>query len=214
MNEVQVNREYKDRLFKFSFQDKADLLELYNAVNGTMDQPEAMELSLQDAFVGEKKGEACLDFKAIMLNINLGYNKELMEKCQRLKEYAQFISLVKKNIADGYDIKNAVSLTVDECIQQGIMADILAKNKAEVFEMILTEYNEQNHIANEKKISLDEGIEIGRKQGIRALIADNLEDGKDEPTILAKLMKQFELTQEQASAYLKHYQLSTGIKNR
>ena len=30
-----INRKYKDRLFRFVFQDKQDLLELYNAINGT-----------------------------------------------------------------------------------------------------------------------------------------------------------------------------------
>ena len=30
-----VNREYKDRLFKLVFREKEDLLQLYNAVNGT-----------------------------------------------------------------------------------------------------------------------------------------------------------------------------------
>lgn len=32
---VRVNRKYKDHLFRFIFQDKKDLLDLYNAVNGT-----------------------------------------------------------------------------------------------------------------------------------------------------------------------------------
>ena len=36
-----TNREYKDRLFKFIFREKQDLLELYNALNGTThDDPE------------------------------------------------------------------------------------------------------------------------------------------------------------------------------
>ena len=36
-----VNREYKDRLFKRIFREKEDLLQLYNAVNGTnYDNPE------------------------------------------------------------------------------------------------------------------------------------------------------------------------------
>lgn len=30
-----VQREHKDRLFRLIFQDKEDLLDLYNAVNGT-----------------------------------------------------------------------------------------------------------------------------------------------------------------------------------
>lgn len=98
-----------------------------------------------------------MDFKATMLNINLGYNKELMEKCQRLREYAQLINLIRMHIAEGKSVESATTIAVDECIEQGILTDILSKNKTEVFELILTEYNEQNHIANEKKISRDEG---------------------------------------------------------
>ena len=30
-----INRKYKDRLFRFVFHDKKDLLELYNAINGS-----------------------------------------------------------------------------------------------------------------------------------------------------------------------------------
>ena len=35
-----INRKYKDRLFRFVFQNKKDLLELYNAINGTDYQDE------------------------------------------------------------------------------------------------------------------------------------------------------------------------------
>lgn len=35
---MKVNREHKDRLFKFIFQDKDKLLKLYNALNGTAKQ--------------------------------------------------------------------------------------------------------------------------------------------------------------------------------
>ena len=43
--EVSVNREHKDRLFKIIFQEKADLLCLYNAFNGTSyDNPEDLHI--------------------------------------------------------------------------------------------------------------------------------------------------------------------------
>ncbi len=32
---LRINRRYKDRLFRYLFQDKKDLPELYNAVNGS-----------------------------------------------------------------------------------------------------------------------------------------------------------------------------------
>lgn len=52
-----VNRKHKDRLFRFAFQEKKDLLELYNAINGTSYQnPEDLTITtLEDAiFLGVK----------------------------------------------------------------------------------------------------------------------------------------------------------------
>lgn len=40
-----INRRYKDRLFRFVFHDKKDLLELYNAINGT-DYKDTKELEI------------------------------------------------------------------------------------------------------------------------------------------------------------------------
>ena len=41
-----ANRNYKDRLFRFVFKNKKDLLDLYNAVNGTdYDDPEELEVN-------------------------------------------------------------------------------------------------------------------------------------------------------------------------
>ena len=41
-----ANRNYKDRLFRFVFKNKKDLLDLYNAINGTnYDDPEELEVN-------------------------------------------------------------------------------------------------------------------------------------------------------------------------
>lgn len=46
MNETTVNRTYKARIFSMIFSDKKELLELYNAVNGTAyDDPEQLEIN-------------------------------------------------------------------------------------------------------------------------------------------------------------------------
>ena len=50
---------------------------------------------------------------------------------------------------------------IDECIKQGILADILREDCEEVRSMLLTEYDEQAHIKNEKEISYEEGIRKG-----------------------------------------------------
>lgn len=42
---IKVNRRYKDRLFRFLFREKKDLLELYNALNdSSYDDPEELEI--------------------------------------------------------------------------------------------------------------------------------------------------------------------------
>ena len=37
----------------------------------------------------------------------------------------------------------AINAAVDECIQKNILKDLLIKNRAEVMDMLLTEYNEE-----------------------------------------------------------------------
>lgn len=49
MQETKANRKYKDRLFRFIFQNKEDLLSLYNAVNhSNYDDPKALEITTLD----------------------------------------------------------------------------------------------------------------------------------------------------------------------
>ena len=52
---------------------------------------------------------------------------------------------------------------------------------------------------------LSQGLEQGLSQGIKALIKDNLEEGKDKKVILAKLEKHFSLTEKEAEAYFDMY---------
>ena len=56
---LRVNRKYKDRLFRFLFQDKKDLLELYNAVKESdYSDPEALEIvTLDDVIFMKMKND-------------------------------------------------------------------------------------------------------------------------------------------------------------
>ncbi|SEL53740.1 hypothetical protein SAMN04487770_11213 [Butyrivibrio sp. ob235] len=52
MSNEKVNREYKSRLFVRLFSDKKELLDLYNAVNGTdYDNPDDIELNTIEDFI-------------------------------------------------------------------------------------------------------------------------------------------------------------------
>ncbi len=52
VSDPNVNRQYKDRLFKFLFNNKKALLSLYNAINGTdYDDPDAIEINTIENFI-------------------------------------------------------------------------------------------------------------------------------------------------------------------
>ncbi len=88
-----------------------------------------------------------------------------MEKCRKLKEYAQFIACVRTHLDGGRDIREAMDAAVDECIRKGVLADLLRDNREEVCSMLLTEYDEEFHIKCEREIALEEGEEIGLRKG-------------------------------------------------
>ncbi len=115
--------------------------------NGTKEQPDEKILLLSELF--DKKhvrqyAEGCLECEARMLNINYGKNRELMEKCRRLEEYAIFVARVRQYAAaDMEERETAITRAIDECIAEGILADILTEQKAEVLELVLTTFNRE-----------------------------------------------------------------------
>ena len=65
-------------------------------------------------------GEPDLELKVLMLNVNEGHNKELMEQCQTLKEYAIYVARVRKYIRN--ELKRCSCIrAIDECIKEGIL---------------------------------------------------------------------------------------------
>ena len=114
--------------------------------------------------------QPAVEIVADMININVEKNAALMAQCQKLKEYAQFIDLVRKQLQQADDKEEAMRQAVDECIRKGILAEILYKNKMEVIEVFLTEYDEEKQRIIEEKEreeELRESWEAGEQNGIR-----------------------------------------------
>ena len=65
-------------------------------------------------------------------------------------------SRVHSEVEPCMEFKAAMNV-MDSCIRDGILAEFLSVHRAEVFEVLLTEYDEQRHIASEKEISRREG---------------------------------------------------------
>ena len=295
MTENKVNRNYKDTVFRMLFQDRENLLSLYNAVNGTVyedvdglvittlqdavymnykndvsfvfdftlsiyehqstvnqnmplrdliyvskvlqgqmkdqdiyssrqiklptpkfvvfyngtdEQPEKQTLRLSDAYEKQLE-EVELELTVTVYNINYGHNQKLLEACQTLKEYAQYVAAVRE-YAKEMPLSEAVESAVDSCIRQGILADFLRKNRAEAIEMSIFEYDEEKHLKSEREIWLAEGIEEGTRLGIEKGIASEivsmgLECGLSKEQILHRLQTKLNISEHTAKEYFEQY---------
>lgn len=183
---VRVNRKFKDSLFRVIFSEKKELLELYNAINGShYENPgdrcpfrfrssscfttghgtAGPHTAAAVRFVLPAEGVPCLECTATMININYGHNEEMMKSCRKLYEYAFLINAVRSRLNEGLHLEAAVDQAVEDCIQHDVLKNFLLKHREEVREMILSEYDEELHINSEKKISYEEGLEAGVVQG-------------------------------------------------
>ena len=283
---VTINRTYKDRLFKIIFEDKKELLSLYNALtgknyqnpdeleintiddviymhlkndmsfilddwqnlfeqqstfnpnqplrgffyfadlykvkyfgkkiystrllkiptpqyivfyNGTTNMPDKKELRLSDAFQ-QPTTQPDIEVVAHMLNINYGHNKELMERCQKLKEYAQFIDIIRHYLRENKQWSNeqAISKAIDDCIKNNILRDILQKERLRVMASILSEFDEVGY----KEMIQDEAIEDGEIRGSIKL-AYKLKLPK--PEIIAILRHDYNLSDEEVNQYMQKF---------
>ena len=177
--------------------------------NGEKEQPARREFRLSDAYI-HREDNPSLELIVIQLNINPGYNDELLAKCPTLKQYMQYVDRVRI-YQKQMPLQEAVSLAVDECITEGILADFLRKNKAEVIKMSIYEYDEKLHertLREEgreegRKEGRKEGREEGRKEGIMGTIniLKNLQHSDDQ--IISSLTDTYGLTEEEASDYLR-----------
>ena len=164
-----ISNEYQKLLDKKSLYSSSlqkipapNFIELYN---GTDTLSDFSEHRLSSAFEN-LSGEPKLELIVTVLNINEGHNALLMEHCQTLKEYSQYVAKVRKYAA-GMPLDQAVEYAVDECIKENILADFLRKNRAEVICMSIFEYDKEEEEKKLRKAEYEAGVEAGEKSGIQ-----------------------------------------------
>ena len=134
--------------------------------NGDEKQPERKELRLSDSFDGlkvkdEKSGKDVLkkpvnlELIAIQLNINPGYNNELKQQYPELMGYMEYWEKIRKNKKSGLSLDEAIKSAVNDCIDEGILAEFFKKNKAEVEKMSIYEFDQKEY----ERVIREEGKE-------------------------------------------------------
>lgn len=132
--------------------------------NGQAEQPDRKELKLSELF-SIPDADPSLELKAVMLNINKGHNRKLMETCRTLQDYAEYTFRVREYAAE-MPLDLAVEQAITECISEGILADFLRKNRAEAKKVSIYEYDEERHMRQTREEGMEEGYASGLSQGI------------------------------------------------
>ena len=169
--------------------------------NGTQEEPERQVLHLHEAFPeGMTAENAALDCHAVIININIGHNQAIMQKCRKLEEYAIFIGKIREYTEKKLTIEEAIDKAVEDCIKEGILEKILRENREEVCSMLLKEYDEQAHIENEREIAKEEGQEEGQNRVNRLNLllkeknrVDDLLKATEDKAFQEELFKEFNL---------------------
>lgn len=177
-------------------------------------------LRLSDAYKKETD-EPELELIVTMININHGKNDELLEKCSTLFEYMEYVEKVR-TYAEEMEISQAVNRAVEESIREGILKEFLIKYRAEAIQMSIFEYDEEKELKlirrDEREIGREEGRQEGKEEGkeegrqegkrqglhigIQAFILDNLEEGISKDRIIEKLVKRFDIQEDEARQWV------------
>lgn len=140
-------------------------LVFYNGMDKKVQDKEVLKLS---SMYENETEEPDLELKVTMLNINAGHNKELLENCHILGEYAQYVDRVRK-YATQMDLNHAVERAITECIQEGILAEFLQRNRAEVFKVSIFEYDKEKEEKKLRKAEYEHGLEDGKQSMLTLL---------------------------------------------
>ena len=149
-----------------------------------------------------------LELRVTMLNVNDGHSSDLMEHCRTLKEYAQYVARVRKYVAkQDVSLEDAVTRAVDECIEEGILAEFLLKNKTEVIKVSIYEYDKEFEEKKLRKAEYEagrqDGIEIGKQIFLGKLVKKKLEKGKSIEQIADELEEDINVIQKTAEELMK-----------
>lgn len=150
--------------------------------NGTEREEDSWVSYLSESYEN-LTGEPNLELKVLTLNINEGHNSQLLEQCQILREYAQYVAKVRE-YAGTTDLDTAVEQAVNDCIQNGILAEFLRKNKSEVIAMSIFEYDKEEEERKLRKAEYEAGreagIKVGREAGLKVGREAGLKEGIQE----------------------------------
>ena len=159
--------------------------EFYVLYNGSDPMPNESELKLSDAFIIEQENPLCeLKVKVINISGNEVLKLPIIQKCDILKEYCEFIAtvlrkkaLLKPNCTEEEE-RSALEQAMKECIKKDILTDYLIRKGTEVINMFFGEYSYEEDIAAQREEAKEEGMKKQAEEAAIKMLKDNLDTNK------------------------------------
>lgn len=163
--------------------------------NGTEEKADEQTLLLSDAFRPEHRPIADISVTVHMININKGHSLKLMEDCPPLNEYAWSVDSVR-SFRKTDTLEAAIDKTLEQMPQSFLIKPFLEEHRAEVKNMLLTEYNEAETMELFKRDYLAEGMAKGRAEGMAK--------GQEAERVnsIRNLMRSLKVSAQQAMTFL------------
>ncbi|MDR0397054.1 MAG: hypothetical protein LBH66_07105 [Oscillospiraceae bacterium] len=115
--------------------------------------------------------DSFIELQAVVVNIHAPENEELIRKSPHLFGYVEVVRRGRDYHAQGMSVQDSVRKAIQECIDEGIIADYLRRHASEVIGMLTEQFNLDDALSARHADGKDEGIQIGEERSRRTLRA-------------------------------------------
>ena len=126
-----------------------------------------------------------------------------------LDQYVQFCKIADEQREKYGLTQQAIDETIRICIAENVLAPFLASRQKEVLEIMVTLFDQEKiaeiHDYNVAKAARQEGHQLGREEGIRAMVSTLRGMSVEQKQIAQKLVEQFGLLPQTAEEKVKQY---------
>ena len=135
-----------------------------------------------------------------------------MERCQKLKAYAQFIDIIRHYLRENEHLTNeqAISKAIDDCIKNNILRDILQKERLRVMASILSEFDEVGYKEMIKEEAYEDAYEevyeeVCEEISVKSLIEFTQDTGYSKQEVFAIIKQRFHLSDDVINQYMQKF---------
>jgi len=164
--------------------------------NGTEPFPSDQTLRLSDAFISSNTHDMFgnLELTVRVININPGFNEELLQKSETLNIYSAFCENVKCEKQKGHASDEAIENTIRWAETQDVFNEFLEKYGTEVSHMLMAEYDVETFMEVMEEEHREAMAELTAEKD--AEIAENKAEIAKKDALIAELQAKLQVQEQ------------------